>query len=124
MDGILKHVQTELPKVYKNAKMHINDFLAILQGVTGFVSSLMSKDPFDFIQSALGIAESQTGKKCLKTLKEYLGSIEKWLTFGKNYKPRKDSSDLDFDRVDVDTVPEVMQVLKSFQSIIFKYKVK
>ena len=110
MGGTLKQVEAELPDVYKDAKMNENDFLAILQGITGFVSGIANKDPFEFIQSALGIAESQTGKKCLKKIESYLGSIRKWLTFGKNYKALENSSDLDFDRLDVDSVPEVMQV--------------
>ena len=111
MTGILKQVKTMLPEVYEKAKLNANDFLAILQGLTGFVSSIASKDPFGFIDSALGVAESQLGKQCLKTLEGYLGSIRKWLTFGKNYNSLKDSSDLDFDKVEVDSVPEIMQVL-------------
>ena len=110
MNGILLQVKTMLVDVLKDAKMNENDVLAILQGVTGFFSSIASKDPFEFIQSALGIAESQTGKKCLKTLQSYLDSIEKWLNFGKNYTALKDSSELDFDELDVEAVPEVMQV--------------
>lgn len=109
MNGILKQVETMLPEVYEKAKMNANDFLAILQGLTGFVSSIASKDPFAFIDSALGIAESQLGKQCLNSLEGYLASIKKWLTFGKNYNPLKDSSDLDFDQVDVNSVPEIMQ---------------
>ena len=54
--------------------------------------------------------ESQLGKQCLNSLEGYLASIKKWLTFGKNYNPLKDSSDLDFDQVDVNSVPEIMQV--------------
>ena len=110
MNGILKQVETMLPEVYEKAKMNANDFLAILQGLTGFVSSIASKDPFAFIDSALGIAESQLGKQCLNSLEGYLASIKKWLTFGKNYNPLKDSSDLDFDQVDFNSVPEIMQV--------------
>ena len=99
-----------LPDALQAAKFHKGDFLAILQGVTGFVSALASKDPFAFIDSAIGIADSQQGKACLKTLDRYKNSLKKWLTFGKNYKPLEDSSDLDFDQVDVDSVPDVMQV--------------
>lgn len=110
MTGIIKEVETKLPETLEAAKSHHGDFLAILQGVTGFVSAAASKDPFAFIDSALGLAESQHGKSCLKTLGNYQNSIKTWLTFGKNYKPLKDSSDLDFDQVDVDSVPGVMQV--------------
>lgn len=107
-----------LPEVYEKAKMNANDFLAILQGLTGFVSSIASKDPFALIDSALGIAESQLGKQCLNSLEGYLGSIKKWLTFGKNYNPLKDSSDLDFDQVDVNSVPEIMQVCKTLLFVV------
>lgn len=110
MTGIIKEVEAKLPETLEAAKSHHGDFLAILQGVTGFVSAAASKDPFAFIDSALGLAESQHGKTCLKTLSNYQNSLRTWLTFGKNYKPLKDSSDLDFDQVDVDSVPAVMQV--------------
>ncbi|KAL9957971.1 hypothetical protein ACROYT_G034931 [Oculina patagonica] len=110
MTDIIKQVETILPETLEAAKFHKGDFLAILQGVTGFVSAAASKDPFAFIDSAIGIADSQQGKECLKSLSSYTSSIKKWLTFGKNYSPRKDSSDLDFDQLDVDSVPDVMQV--------------
>ncbi|XP_020617098.1 uncharacterized protein LOC110055061 [Orbicella faveolata] len=109
MTGIIKEVEAKLPETLEAAKSHHGDFLAILQGVTGFVSAAASKDPFAFIDSALGLAESQHGKACLKTLTSYQKSLRTWLTFGKNYKPLKDSSELDFDQVDVDSVPGVMQ---------------
>lgn len=110
MTDIIKQVETMLPDTLDAAKFHQGDLLAILQGVTGFVSGAASKDPFAFIDSALGLADSQQGKACLKTLSSYRNSIKKWLTFGKNYQPLKDSSELDFDQVDVDSVPDVMQV--------------
>lgn len=110
MTGIIKEVEAKLPETLEAAKSHHGDFLAFLQGVTGFVSAAASKDPFAFIDSALGLAESQHGKACLKTLTSYQKSLRTWLTFGKNYKPLKDSSELDFDQVDVDSVPGVMQV--------------
>ena len=99
-----------LPDVYQQAKFNPDDMLAMLQAITGFVGSIKGKDPFDVIDTALGLAESQSGKQCLGSLQNNLGSIKKWLTFGKNYKPLVDSSDLDFDKLDVASIPEIMQV--------------
>ena len=39
-----------------------------------------------------------------------MDKVEKWLKFGKDYAALKDSSELDFDKMDVAAVPEVMQV--------------
>ena len=117
MTDIFKQIETTLPDVLQKAKTNENQFLAILQGVTGFVSAGASKNPFDAIQSIIDLRGTQIGQDCLKTLDQYLESIRKWLTFGKHYKALENSSDLDFDRVDVDSVPEVMQVaISTFES--------
>ena len=110
MNSALEQVQRILPDVYDNAKFNPDDLLAMLQGIGGFVGGVVSKDPFASIDAALGIAGSLSGKQCLGSLESILGSIKKWMTFGKNYKPLVDSSDLDFDQVDVASVPEIMQV--------------
>ena len=47
---------------------------------------------------------------CRISLDSSLRSINKWLTFGKEYVPLEDSSDLDFSLVDINSVPEIMQV--------------
>lgn len=110
MTSILKNIRNMLPDVVEKAKFNKDDLIAVLQGVVGFSGAIASKDPFAFIDSALGIAGSLSGKACLKSLNSILGSIKKWLTFGKKYTPLKDSSDLDFDQVDVSSVPEIMEV--------------
>lgn len=107
-----------LPNVYDQAKFNPDDLLAILQGITGFVGAIKGKDPLDFIDTALGLAGSQSGKQCLGSLESNLGSIKKWLTFGKVYTPLVDSSDLDFDKLDVASVPEIMQVQNLFVILI------
>ena len=107
-----------LPNVYDQAKFNPDDLLAILQGITGFAGAIKGKDPLDFIDTALGLAESQSGKQCLGSLESNLGSIKKWLTFGKVYTPLVDSSDLDFDKLDVASVPEIMQVRNLFVILI------
>ncbi|XP_078356069.1 uncharacterized protein LOC144640885, partial [Oculina patagonica] len=109
MNSTLLRVESMLPEVYEEAKFNANDLLAVLQGVTGFLGGLKGKDPFAAIDSALGIASSLSGKACLGSLESNLASIKKWMTFGKHYKPLLDSSDLDFDQVDVGSVPEIMQ---------------
>ena len=50
------------------------------------------------------------GKCDLGELQDNLDKVEKWLKFGKDYAALKDSSELDFDKMDVAAVPEVMQV--------------
>ena len=80
--------------------------------------AIKGKDPLDFIDTALGLAGSQSGKQCLGSLESNLGSIKKWLTFGKVYTPLVDSSDLDFDKLDVASVPEIMQVRNLFVILI------
>ena len=109
MTSILKNIQNILPDVYAKAKFNRDDLIAVLQGLVGFGNAIASKNPMDFIDAALGIAASQSGKQCLKSLQSTVGSIKRWLTFGKKYTPLKDSSDLDFDQVDVSSVPEIMK---------------
>jgi len=109
MTSLLIIIQKMLPDVYDKAKFNPADLLAVLQGIVGFANAIASRDPFAVIDTALGIASSQSGKQCLKSLESSLSSIKKWLTFGKNYTPLKDSSDLDFDQVDVASVPEIMK---------------
>ena len=110
MTTILKNFPNLLKDTYKKGKFHRNDLIAVLQGITGFGKAIASKNPLDFIDTALGIASSQSGKACLKSLDSYLGSAKKWLSFGEKYKALTDSSDLDFDQVAVSSVPEIMQV--------------
>ena len=109
MTSILKNIQTILPDVYAKAQFNQDDLIAVLQGLAGFANAIATKDPKDFIDSALKIASSQSGK-CLKSLLSYTGSIKKWLEFAEKYKRVKDSSELDFDQVDVGSVPEIMKV--------------
>ena len=117
MTSILRNIQNILPDAYAAATFNQDDLIAVLQGLVGFGSAIASKDPLAFIDAALGIAASQSGK-CVKSLQSTLGSIKKWLTFGKKYTPLTDSSDLDFDQVDVGSVPEIMKV-PSFNFALF-----
>ena len=110
MDGITQYIQTKLPEIYKKAQFHPGDYMAILQGLVGFVSGVASKDPLSSLGAILDIAASQAGKKCLQTIESYVANIKKWLTFDKKFKLRVDPSDLDFDKLDVKELPEMMKV--------------
>jgi len=117
MTSVLENLAAKLPEVYDKAKFNGQDLLAVLQGTVGFANSIKSKSPLDFIDAALGLAGSLSSKKCLKSFQWYLNSIKKWLTFGKKYTPLNDSSALDFDQVDVTSVPEIMQASLTYRSI-------
>lgn len=114
MTGITEQIRSILPEALRAAKFNEDDFLAVLQGIVGFAGAIKDKNPLDFIGSAVGLAQDLSGKRCpLGTLEGNLDKLEKWLTFGKSYEALQDSSDLDFDRVDISTVPEVMQVVEN-----------
>ena len=111
MTGSLASIVNQLPNVYEKAQFNKQDMFVMLQGITGFLSSVASKDPFASIGAAIEVAELFTTKCNTGTLQENLNKVEKWLTFGKEYAALKDSSDLDFDKMDVESVPEVMKVI-------------
>ena len=90
--------------------------VAVLQGITGFASAIftskISEDPvgpFDYIDTALDIVDYEINKPCLVALDSVISSAKKWLTFGQ-YRPLEDSSDLNFDLIDVSSVTDIMQV--------------
>ncbi|XP_073238029.1 uncharacterized protein [Porites lutea] len=109
MSSIIQEVTSELPGVYKKAKFNSQNLIGILQGLVGFAAAGAAKDPFAFIDQTLALAEESSQRCHLKSLDSYLGSIKQWLTFGKHYKPLVDSSELDFDQMNVSSVPQIMQ---------------
>ena len=111
MSNILKEATSALPDVYEKAKFNSNNITTMLQGLVGFTAAADAKDPFAFIDQTLTLAEESSQRCHLKSLDSYLGSIKQWLTFGKHYKPLVDSSELDFDQMDVSSVPQITQVL-------------
>ena len=114
MTGITEQIRSILPEALRAAKFNEDDFLAVLQGIVGFAGAIKDKNPLDFIGSAVGLAQDLSRKRCpLGTLEDNLDKLEKWLKFGKAYEALQDSSDLDFDRVDISAVPEVMQVVEN-----------
>ncbi len=111
MKSSLEEIIAQLPDVYKASRFNRQDLFAILQGVTGFFSGIVGKNPFDSIGAAIEVAGHFATKCNTGTLQGNLAKIEKWLTFGKEYAALDDSSDLDFDKMDVAFVPGVMQVI-------------
>ena len=85
-------------------------FLALLQALTGFGGAIESKSPSQFIGTIITYSTSQEGQNCLKSLFKIMKSVQKWLTFGEKYKALENSSDLDFDKIDVGSLPEIMTV--------------
>ena len=90
--------------------------VAVLQGITGFSSAIFTSEtsedaqgPFAYIETALVIIDYDTNKQCRAALDSVVKSAEKWLTFGQ-YRPLEDSSDLNFDLIDVSSVTDIMQV--------------
>lgn len=99
--------------------------VAVLQGITGFASAIftskVSEDPvgpFDYIGTALDIVNYDINKPCSVALDSVISSAKKWLTFGQ-YRPLEDSSDLNFDLIDVSSVTDIMQVWLIFFIYLF-----
>ncbi|XP_078358122.1 uncharacterized protein LOC144642894 isoform X1 [Oculina patagonica] len=109
MKSSLEEIIAQLPDVYQASQFNRQDLFAILQGFTGFFSGIAGKDPSASIGAALEVAGNFATKCNTGTLQDNLDKIEKWLTFGKEYAVLEDSSDLDFDKMAVESVPEVMQ---------------
>ena len=111
MTAIVETLNTKITDVYDSAKFNKADLLAVLQGLVGFYKAFKGgPDPVAIIENSISLAGSLSGKSCLKTLDAYKSSITKWLSFGQNYKPYEDPSQLDFDQLDVTSIPEIMKV--------------
>ncbi|KAJ7392019.1 hypothetical protein OS493_014955 [Desmophyllum pertusum] len=111
MDNIVRHIESDIAGVISASQFNVEDFLAVLQGTVGFVSGAASGDIFEVLGPAVELATDLSSKLTCPTgsLEEVLQSMHKWLTFGNSYNPLEDSSDLDFDQVDIESVPEMMQ---------------
>ncbi|KAJ7390685.1 hypothetical protein OS493_023397 [Desmophyllum pertusum] len=109
MKSSLEELAAQLPDVYEKSQFNKQDMIVILQGATGFAGGIVGQNPFDSIGAALDVVGNFATKCNTGSLQSILGKIEKWLTFGKEYQALKDSSDLDFDKMDIGSVPEVMK---------------
>ena len=112
MANILETIKEKLPDVHAKTRETIDrrHFLALLQALTGFGGAIESKSPSQFIGTIITYSTSQEGQNCLKSLFKIMKSVQKWLTFGEKYKALENSSDLDFDKIDVGSLPEIMTV--------------
>ena len=110
----MKHFLTKIPGilrgVYQGAQFSNADLMAILQAITGFASAFAGKDPFQALDTALGVAAHFATKCNTGSFNEVKGKVKKWLTFGKEYSALENSNDLDFDKMDIASIPEVMKV--------------
>ena len=107
MRHIAQYTLKELTPVSGKAKLH--SILALLEGLVGF--SVAAQAPLSTLGSILGIVNLLSHDRCpLKSLEKYSANIEKGLSFGEDYKLRVDSSELDFDKLDISSLPEMMQV--------------
>lgn len=118
MNDTLRRIYSSLKEAQEAAQKRLTrqQFVAVLQGITGFASgiftSIVSEEPqgpFAFINTALAIVEYDANKPCRTALRPLMKNVKKWLTFGK-YRPLNDSSDLNFDKMNVSTVPDIMKV--------------
>jgi len=91
-------------------KLSLDQALTLIQGVAGFAGSIVEKEPFVSLDMTVSYAQQQVNWPCLTKLKSMIKSVQKWMTFGK-YSPLADSSDLNFYKVNVSSVPQIMQVI-------------
>lgn len=109
MNTSVQQVKGQIPKAVRDSQLGKEGVFIILHGVTGFYSGILSKDPFAALDAALGVAEHFATKCNIGSLQDILKKANKWLKFGKEYA-EQDPSDLDFDKMDVTSIPEVMKV--------------
>lgn len=111
MNSSINQVVAQLPDVYEAAQFNRQDLFAVLSGYTAFAGGFAGRDPASAIGAAIGVAANFATKCNTGTLQETINKTRKWLTFGQAYAALDDSSDLDFDTLDVEAVPEVMKVV-------------
>ena len=99
-------------KKKKETGLGRNDLLVLLQGTSGLFSGALGKNPFESLSAAFTVVDHFASKCNSGPLQDILKKANKWLKFGKEYAALDDSSDLDFDNMDITSVPEVMKVIK------------
>ncbi|XP_078383070.1 uncharacterized protein LOC144665665 [Oculina patagonica] len=91
------------------SKFSMQHLFAILKSMTGFVTSVGGKSPGGILDSSLSFIETFATQCNKGTLQENKGKLQKWMTFGEQYDALTDSSDLNFDTMEVQEVPEIMK---------------
>jgi len=114
MNSSLAEILVQLPDVYQAAQFNREDLFAILEGLSGFSSGVVGRDPLASLGAAIGVIGRFASRCNVGTLQENVNKTIKWLTFGEQYAALEDSSDLDFDQLDVGSVPEVMKANLEF----------
>lgn len=123
MNGILAKVRFELKDTNKQAQFTNNDVLSILQGITAFLGAIAKMDPIGGVIEAVGAAGHFATRCNAGTLQDNLASVVKWMSFGQAYRAMEDSNELDFDKMGVEAVPEVMKVRNMTQYMFNKWEI-
>ena len=110
MKSSLEEILVQLPDVHRAAQFNKKDLFIVLQALVGFATGTAGRDPLALLGTTLTIVGHFASKCNTGSLQDNKDKLEKWLMFGKEYAALNDSSDLDFDKIDVGSVPEVMKV--------------
>lgn len=110
MENFLTQIMAKVRDVYVEAKFNKGDLIAVLQAITGFVKAGAGKDVFGALETALGTAAHFATQCNTGSLQEVKDKLTEWLRFGDAYKPLEDSNDLNFDTMDIESIPELMKV--------------
>ena len=120
MKSSLEEIIVQLPDVHRAAQFNKIDLFLVLQALVGFVTGTTERDSLALLGTTLTVIGHFASRCKTGTLQDNKEKLKKWLMFGMEYAALKDSSDLDFDKMDVGSVPEVMKV-KALRKPTFKY---
>lgn len=110
MGDYLEVIHAEIPVKHGEAVFTNDDMFAVLGGLTGLFKTVATRNPLELIDPAIATAQHFIARCNSGGLYDLMKNAKRWLTFGKEYQALQDSSELDFDKMDVEQVPEVMQV--------------
>ena len=110
MKSSLEEILVQLPDVHQTAQFNKIDLFVVMQALVGFVTGTTERDSLALLGTALKVIGHFASKCKTGSLQDNKDKLEKWLMFGKEYAALDDSSDLDFDKMDVGSVPEIMKV--------------
>ncbi|PFX25476.1 Neuropilin-1 [Stylophora pistillata] len=109
INASLTTLLNELPDGDEDTEFTKQDLLVVLQGLAGIAATIPVKDPLTAAATTFRVLRNFATQCNTGTLQQNRDKLLKWLTFGKNYAALKDSSELDFTRLDVEAVPEIMR---------------
>ena len=64
MNNVVQHIEAALGEAHQSARFNPDDFMAVLQGVVGFVSAVATNNPLAFISTGVSLAQDLSGKMC------------------------------------------------------------